>query len=655
VADETTQGVHPFTVDVWRALPECYRTADRVQGFQIGDAWHGLNRDPRFITGWDGWDRSNTSTKPWEARLALSRRFRAEPNVPVLVRSFHDPRINTPADADSSILGYAEVGSWTLGAGGETMTVRHTVRNHTGDVVASATVDLAEPGYVDTWATPDRYGTLHVTVDAALPVPDSYNIITGIHVGTREATWEELPDLSRFTVAAAYPVLRFLDGVGHQAGYLADVLDQIYTGGWTDPYTAPDSALPFLAAVLGLPRDYAETLTRTQLRAHLVALAENGRPQAGTARAIEEVAAQWLSGEKQATVIPAHSWAAYHTPTEQTLIDAMGYTTRVNRVIVSESIPNPARWHRWMDARHASRSVQYRVGVASAENNITNPRFEFTTDGWSATGATLARDTARFETGTGAALVTPSDVGWYLLTGYMDPMSTGTSVVRFRVYSETERRIRPYVWKYDGGTDEGGDAVNIPAGVWTTIEYRFTTTVGQRYRPSLRSYSTDDLAPLWVDRVYEAREVFDNGSYFDGDTPDSAINDIWVRPSDARVSTWNESVDIDDPAVPEWVTFTTPDVSTQAQAVINEDAAGDITRLHTLLLLVRANEVPDGDMVAFQDFLNTSGVVPAGHVLTALERTPSWEEWQAGVGSTWGDMHVNAPRWVDQRSAGINL
>ena len=394
--DETQQGVHPFTLDWWQGLPEAYRTADRAQGYHITEAWAGYNADPRFITGWDSWDRTNTSTEPWVSSLGLTRRFRVEPGAPVLIRTWHNPTFNTHDPATTAIVGDAVVGDMILGLSPGELTVGHRVRNHTGTVVAETVQTLTGEGYVDTWVTPDRFGTLHVSINVAIPVPDSSNLIRAVHVGTNEPAFDDLPDITDFTVARAYPLLRFMDGIGYQGGHLRDTAEQMHDGAWTNPYEAPTIALPYLAAVLGLPTEYVETLTGDQLRAHLVGMVESGLPATGSRPAIEAVAKQWLTGDRQVAIIPAHTLPEY-------------------------------------------------------------------------------------------------------------------------------------------------------------------------------------------------------------------------------------------------------------------DAQPPAVRLHTLVLLVRADEVPNGDMPAFQRFLNNSGVVPAGHALIATEASQDWGTWQQAVGDTWATMQERAPRWVDHRSIGIEL
>lgn len=392
------ENVHDLTLRWWSSLPWAYRDADARQGYNVGPPWGGLNRDPRFVTGFDSWARTNTSTRPWEASVAFTRRFNVEPGAPVLVRSWHTPTPLGDLTNTTSELGEAALGLMALGETTTTVRVHHTIRNHTGTVVSETTADLTgDPGqHVDTWWSPDRFGVLHATVEVTVNVPGFMDALQAIHVGLTEEAFEDLPDAASFKIARPYPLLRFMDGVGFQAGIVSDTVEQMHNGGWTDPATAPDIALPYLAAILGLPTDYTDTLTTARLREHLVGLIDGGTPSAGTTAAITAVAKQWLTGDKQVAVIPAHTLPEY-------------------------------------------------------------------------------------------------------------------------------------------------------------------------------------------------------------------------------------------------------------------DNHPDNVRLHTLILLCRADEVPNGDLPAFQQFLNNSGVVPAGHELRAREATPTWEQWQTYVGDTWATMQTRAPRWVDHHSAGINL
>ena len=294
MATQSDQGVHPFTLAWWETLPTIYRRADRGQGFRITEAWAGLNRDPRFITGHDGWYRTNLSTLPYVSHLGLSRTFRATPNRPVTIRTWHSPT-NT----------------------GTGVVVRHVVRNHTGEVVADTNRTFTTTTIRHTHSTtvtPDRFGVLQVSVQIEIDVPDARDLLDAIHVGLTDVAFGDLPGVEYFSEAAAYPLLRYMDGIGHQAGFLSDMVNDMHEGRYTDPLTAPESALPFLAAVLGVPRSYSRTLTLPQLREHLVDLVEGDYPTPGSQEYIATTARQYITGSKEVTVVPAHTIDGYSGP-----------------------------------------------------------------------------------------------------------------------------------------------------------------------------------------------------------------------------------------------------------------------------------------------------------------------------------------------------
>lgn len=337
MADETTQGVHPFTVAWWKRLPQVYQRADRAQGYRLHDAWEGLNRDPRFFTGWDSWYRVNTSTMPYRSSVSFTRTFQATPNLPLHIRTWHRPYTLT---SDGTRIVHLEGTA-----------VRHVVVNYTGDTVADhgasgqsaagETVivdgggvvvgdeDVYEGGSADqvtdpyeeidpgvvvgdflihhTVIVPDRFGTVHVSVHVGLDYPDARDHLAAVHVGHTDVTFEQLPGLDYYTSAAAYPLLRFLDGIGHQFGFLSDQVNAMHDGDWTDPLTAPEATLGFLAAVFGVPQRYSVKLTRPQLRQYLIDLREGNTPTPGSRAHIAITARQWLTGTRDVSVAPAHT------------------------------------------------------------------------------------------------------------------------------------------------------------------------------------------------------------------------------------------------------------------------------------------------------------------------------------------------------------
>ncbi|WP_431813871.1 hypothetical protein [Kocuria sp. cx-455] len=682
--DETQQGAHDFTVGWWRELPEAHRLADRAQGEVLAPAWDGLNRDPRFVTGFDGWERVNTSGEsPYVASVSFTRTFTPTPNVPVLVRSWHTPLIQG-------------------GVALSRVRVTHTVRNYAGAVVASTrAVVEAERGAVDTWVTPDRFGRITVVVDVAIETagttgfepeiteqdgvwsvpgvtmtspgvytggdrtkvtmvePGRYQVetqrtgdaaratmdmVAAIHVGTRSVDFEELPDLAAFTTLKPYPLLRFMDGIGHLAGFLDDELAHMWDGDTFNPVTAPDEWLRFLATMLGIPRRYLSQLSLGQLRAHLVAFMEQGRPPIGSRRAIAEIAKQWLTGDKQVTVVPAASMPRWDNGADDALLTAVKGTGQKGRVLVSPTAPTPDVEHRWDGARDGSRSTRHEKGQLVAENNILNPCFRSGINGWVTPRASSYRDTTMFETAPASLRVEPTDTSWYVHTSdYWKAPADGSYTIRARVFSATPRNMFIRLYGYDGDADQRGEYISVPAGTWTTLSATVPVKRHATYRPAIFTYEKS-LSTIWVDRFHAARYELAHPEYFDGDTPDSSVSDVWVQPGTPKVYAWD--------AHQRWVT-PAGDFTAQANEVIA--ARNPNTRTHTLLMLVRADELPNRDLEAFQRFMMGTGTIPAGHNLVCLEAKNTWEQWENAVGPTWNDLESRTKTWTDMEAAGVAL
>lgn len=638
--DETSYGAHGFTVDWWRELPEAFRVADRVQGETLAPAWDGLNRDPRFVTGFDGWDRANTSTEPWVVSFTMTRTFTVTPNVPVLVRSWHTP---------------LTVGTTTVA----TVDVRHTIRDYTDATVATTTGKITtEHGSLDTWVTPDRFGQLTVEVNVTLNMgqtsvtptaKDTMDVLAAIHVGTRDVSFDELPDLASFTINKPYPLLRFMDGVGHQAGFLDDQLAHMWDGDTFDPVSAPEQWLRFLGTVMGLPRTYMGRLTLPQLRSHLVAFAENGRPPIGSRRNIAEVAKQWLTGDKQVSVIPATQLPTWNGGEDKALLGAVKGGSSSGKVIVSPTAPIPDIEYQWAGARGVSTSIMLTNGSKTGENLETNPRFEKDLAGWSVTRGTMKRDTTVYQTGGGSASITPSaeaGAGWYFITDTRTFPTSTTATTTMWVYSRARRSVAVRTWGYGGAPTTQGDTVSLTPNTWTPVTVTYPVDPRYTYRTGLVPAAGDTTAgTVWVDRVYTARTEYNAGGYFDGDNMDSSTNDVWVKPGSPNTAyVWDQQA--------RWVQKTGV---TQGLIDAVVDAKRGVRSVYTLLMFVRADELPNRDLKAFQQFMQDSGVIPAGHRLVCLESRPTWDQWENAVGPTWTDLESRTKTWTDSESAGVTL
>ena len=638
--DETSYGAHGFTVDWWRELPEAFRVADRVQGETLAPAWDGLNRDPRFITGFDGWDRVNTSTEPWVVSFTMTRTFKVTPNVPVLVRSWHTPLI---------------MGTTTVAA----VDVRHTIRDYADATIAATTGRVTtELGTHETWVTPDRFGQLTVAVNVTLNMgqtsvnPDAghtMDVLAAIHIGTRDVAFDELPDLASFTINKPYPLLRFMDGVGHQAGFLDDQLAHMWDGGTFNPVTAPEQWLRFLGTIMGLPRTYMGRLTLAQLRSHLVAFAENGRPPIGSRRNIAEVAKQWLTGDTQVSVIPATQLPTWNGGEDKALLTAVKGASSSGKVIVSPTAPVPDTEYRWTGARGVSPSTVLTAGQKTGENLEPNPRFEKDLSGWSIARGTMKRDTTVYQTGGGSASITPSveaGAGWYFITDTRTFPTSTTATTTMWVYSRVRRNVAVRTWGYGGAPTTQGDTMSLTPNTWTPVTVTYPVDPRYTYRTGLVPAAGDTTAgTLWVDRVYTARAAYDRGGYFDGDNQDSTANDLWVKPGSPNVvCVWDQQA--------RWVQKTE-----FPQGLIDAvvDAKRGVRSVYTLLMFVRADELPNRDLKAFQKFMQSSGVIPAGHRLVCLESRPTWDQWENAVGPTWTDLESRTKTWTDSESAGVTL
>ena len=638
--DETSYGAHGFTVDWWRELPEAFRVADRVQGETLAPAWDGLNRDPRFVTGFDGWDRANTSTQPWVVSFTMTRTFKATPNVPVIVRSWHTPYL---------------VGTTTVAA----VDVRHTIRDYKGATIANTTGKITtELGAHETWVTPDRFGQITVTVGVTLNMGqtsvgpaarDTMDVLNAIHVGTRDVAFDDLPDLASFTINKPYPLLRFMDGIGHQAGYLDDQLAHMWDGDTFNPVTAPDQWLRFLGTIMGLPRTYMGRLTLPQLRSHLVAFVEQGRPPIGSRRNIAEVAKQWLTGDKQVSVVPATQMPTWSGGEDKQLLQAVKGSTTSGKVIVSPTAPIPDVEYQWTGTRGVSASVQLTNGGKTAENLETNPRFEKDLSGWSIARGTMRRDTTVHQTGGGSAGIMPSaDAGadWYFIADARAYQQTTTVTTTMWVYSQVQRNVAVRTWGYGGAPTTQGDTVSLTPNTWTPVTATYPVDPRYTYRHGLVPAAGDTTAgALWVDRVYTARTEYNYGNYFDGDNQDSTANDLWVKPGSPNVVyVWDQQA--------RWVQKTGV---TQGLIDAVVDAKRGVRSVYTLLMFVRADELPNRDLPAFQRFMQDSGVIPAGHRLVCLESRPTWDQWETAVGPTWTDLESRTKTWTDSESAGVTL
>lgn len=439
----------------------------------------------------------------------------------------------------------------------------------------------------------------------------------------------------------AWPMLRFMETIGHIADGVRSTVDDMYQGVWTHPSTVPDRGLLWLAALLGVPESQ-KNVSRPQLREALVDMVENGRKPVGTPAELAAAAKQFLTGNKRVSVYAAAQWPGFFTPTDEALIAAMGFGS-VTALHVQPVAPLPAVDNRWTGTPHASISEQYRRGQFHAENLVWNPSFETNLTGWTTPNATLAQDTVVVETGTASGRITPGTAGWGLTEAARDVPGTGTLVARYRVRCDTAKSVRARI--VSGTATTYGETIALNAGEWTWVHVSADVTVGNTYAISLLNVGTDTHV-VYVDRVYAARSQYAVGGYFDGDGLDSASTEIWLDTDIAVAHTWDGNA---------WTAYA--GVEVQAQAVIDERLAGDMLRAHTIVIVAAPNEIPNADLEAFAASMRSVGVVPGGHSLQVMTLQPNWDAADAAIdemGGSWDAYERGTATWADDEALGLD-
>jgi len=275
--------VHPWTRAWWATLPGAYRAADAVQEapgllYQVG-----LNEEPLFANGIDGWDVEPLQQDEAFVELRLTRAFYgADISQAVTFQVWWTadaPGASVSlalTDATGANLGTHDYTDLPVGDGSDTLVSLLAVAN---PVTATLTI-----------GSPVADGGLLFTV-------------RGVNVGRRAVTFEAL---TSGTVSQNYPLLRYMEGVGQIAGQVRDLSDGLWGGEFLDPRNTPDTALRWVAQLMGVSATNRHQPT-ADLRAYLIDLADNGRPASGTRGDIVNAARRYLTGGQQVSVIPSPS------------------------------------------------------------------------------------------------------------------------------------------------------------------------------------------------------------------------------------------------------------------------------------------------------------------------------------------------------------
>lgn len=87
------------------------------------------------------------------------------------------------------------------------------------------------------------------------------------------------------------------------------------------------------------------------------------------------------------------------------------------------------------------------------------------------------------------------------------------------------------------------------------------------------------------------------------------------------------------------------------QTIVQPSTVAD----HTILVLVRADEVPNNDTALIAAGIRAAGVIPAGHDLQVVLAQATWDSWEAAAGVTWTELEGKATTWAKGDSLGIVL
>jgi hypothetical protein len=77
------------------------------------------------------------------------------------------------------------------------------------------------------------------------------------------------------------------------------------------------------------------------------------------------------------------------------------------------------------------------------------------------------------------------------------------------------------------------------------------------------------------------------------------------------------------------------------------------TTPHRIMLLVRSDEVPGGDLVGFAASVKASGAVPAGHEVVAQAVSSTWDAYSGAVGLSWDELEAKVVNWNQSDSLGV--
>lgn len=278
--------IHPWTVNWFETLPEAYQQLDSEQRNPAVRAWDGLNVAPFDLTESGGWSQRYPSSQIIDYRVAV---FNVTPGHRVYFQVWVKPGAK-PGLSGAYVMNMAET----------------EFIETTPDYAMNGAV-ITGPTLIEGYFYPPPSGQFKFFIanlsDENLD-PTSMPSFDAVNVSLRRVDYADLPTTLPGAEDSYYPMLRYMDGIGQIGGKYRALSDELWSGKYTDPELCPDSALRWLAQMLGVPRRIYQNLDAPELRQVLKNTAAQGLTAVGSRASLEEVAKSFLLGEKNCNIIP---------------------------------------------------------------------------------------------------------------------------------------------------------------------------------------------------------------------------------------------------------------------------------------------------------------------------------------------------------------
>ncbi len=416
-----------------------------------------------------------------------------------------------------------------------------------------------------------------------------------VHEWTRR-WWGTLPSAYREIDATVspdsgnYPLLRFMEGPGHIAGEIRALTDSMWSGDFVQPALVPEPSMRWVAQMMGVPKAQRD-MDPILLRSYLLDLIQYGYPATGSRQNIVDAAKRFLVGTDTQAQVLANILRTNHATN-----------------------PVPANATGW-NYSYAAYVKTYEAAVWGRPAMVfTRAAADVSASLWAGRniGTLGTASSAPFDVSTLPPVVPGDAVTVRLAMGTDQLNTTGYLKIRW-LDASGNNTTTP--------TSTAGTPVALAQNAWTDLSVSGVAPAGAAFVEietgvDLTTGTSVGGERVWAGRAYIG--VNDPGGYYSGDTP----------PPTGMVVTWQG----------------TPNASKSSLA----------TAPHTIIVLVRPDQVPPSGLTALQASIRSTGVIPAGHDLKVVLAEATWDAYEAAVG-TWDAADALQPTWAHADSVGVVL